>query len=83
MCSEPDPRRADLLVGHNIGKARAAMGLSLVEVARRLDILPAELEAIEAGAVRPTIVLLQAIAKLLCCRLADFFAQAPCACAAE
>lgn len=64
-------------LGRSLIRLRSERGVSLREAARRAEISPASLSAIEKGRSSPTLATLSKILKALGTGLADFFAAAP------
>lgn len=64
-----DPERAAIREALAFGKAvydrRVALGLSVADLAQRIDMTPDEVECIEEGGTQPTIALLRRLAAAL------------------
>jgi transcriptional regulator with XRE-family HTH domain len=70
---KPDPATPPVLLGDNLRRTRSERGLSLRELARRLDVSPSLLSQIETGRIQPSVRTLYAIVNELGVSLDEVF----------
>jgi transcriptional regulator with XRE-family HTH domain len=77
MLYEQNTSMADKIVSRNIRNRRQQRGLSATDIGARLGESECSFDEIEAGLRRPKAVTLLVLAKLLQCKLSDFFVDMP------
>jgi len=66
-------RKVDKTVGGNISALRESLGISVEELGACVGYISIDIERIEAGALRPSALILYKLACVLQCPMASFF----------